>query len=93
MRNTAVMPVEIPVADLRPGLTVWKMGPNGKFIPDVYLADYLLSDTAPRFMIRRLQFVTGNRDSANYVSWHPIGTVMITTGNDTRKPERKSRGI
>lgn len=75
------MPREIPVSELRPGLTVWKID-NQKFKKDVYLQDYFLGSYSPREWSRRIQFVTQH---GNPVMWHPSGTVMVTNGNDPRK--------
>jgi hypothetical protein len=79
-------PFEIPVSELRPGLTVFK--PHGsKWVPDVYLADYLLGDYPPREFVmgRRLQFKTGD---GRLVTWHNCGTVMVLVG----KGKYKSNG-
>jgi hypothetical protein len=78
---------EIPVSELRPGLTVWTQElVHGKerWVPDVYLADYLLGDYSPREFIlgHRLQFIT---DSGHKVVWRNCGHVMVSIGRVNKR--------
>jgi hypothetical protein len=83
---------QIPVSDLRPGLTVWteihdRFGIG--YTPDVYLADYFLSNSyTPREFIngRRLQFKTG---SGSQVVWRNCGTVVVSVGHAKKEIIRK----
>lgn len=74
---------EIPVSELRPGLTVFKLDDKGVLRPDVYLADYFLGDYPPREFIygHRLQFMTG---TGHKVVWHNAGRVMVAHGRVTK---------
>lgn len=79
----ATIPVEVPAAELRPGLTVWKVSENGRhYVKDCYLVDYLLTSAPAKMAIRKLQFVTGHN---SYATWHNAGRVLVTVGNDNRK--------
>lgn len=71
------MPFEIPVSELRPGLTVFKKNDRDKWVPDVYLSDYLLGDYSPTAWSRRIQFRTSD---GRCVMWHNCGTVMVEAG-------------
>ena len=68
----------IPVTELRPGMQVWTEVPKG-YSPDVFLADYFLSDYPPREFImgHRLQFVT---PGGHPVVWRNSGTVVVSVG-------------
>jgi hypothetical protein len=77
------IPREVPAADLRPGLTIWRISENGKhYNRDCYLADWQLTSSAPRMQVRKLQFMTG---PTSYAVWHNAGTVLVTEGHDNRK--------
>jgi hypothetical protein len=80
---------EIPVTDLRPGLTVWEYDDRKKgYYPDVYLADYFLADYPAREFIigHRLQFKTG---TGNTVVWRNSGNVVVSIGRAAKETIRK----
>ena len=72
---------DIPVSDLRPGMQVWKENEKGThWVPDVFLTDYLLSDSYPvrEFVYgHRLQFKTSNGVN---VTWHNCGRATVSLG-------------
>lgn len=80
-------PREIPVTEMRPGLTIWKPD-QGKFVRECYLQDYFLGgweippSIPPRVFARKLEFLTS---SGQLFTWHPCGTVYATFGKDDRK--------
>jgi hypothetical protein len=83
---------EIPVTDLRPGLTVWTENSRGDYVPDVYLADYFLGDYSPREFIigHRLQFKTSG---GNQVVWRNCGTVVVSIGHAAKQIIKAERVI
>jgi len=86
---TAQRPLMCPVAELRPGMTVWTDKGN-VWERDTFLADWLYSGVDMTGVPRGLQFESGVRGSGHYVMWHSADiSVPVTLGNDKRKEIRK----